>query len=434
MASRALITLGREAWVVNPFRLLFMLYLFANLYAFVTLLIGWPISVDSEELTFRVETVLLAALALFASLFACVFAFRAAARITRRGAEMTFEKSSACVLLAIQSAFIAYNLYYGANIAGVEDDFQGNNVLRLFFSVSQPDLLFLIVGVGMKSRRMFFTNALVYSISLLLRSWIGGLYLLAVVVAVREYPLRLDRRIAKRLAIILLVGMLALPIIVSGKWFIRSGASVNDALDFLSDIGYETYLLSSIGYVANRFQHLGHVSLILESAGALNEAYEAGRFIPYWMDAAPQWLILRLFGIDIVTLNKYMVQSLFDSNNLAYASNPGLAGWLFVLQGKAVFMALYLPIVTLLPAILVRRFAGQKYFLFMACFSLIYLFHGWVGAYANLVIYLLAFIFFKQILGHRASARDRILTSPNAIFAAPLLQPSSIADHVTGPR
>ena len=104
---------------------------------------------------------------------------------------------------------------------------------------------------------------------------------------------------------------------------------IDDALDFLRDIGYGNYFVDSLFYVVNRFQHLGHVALLAQNSRSLNEAYESGAFIPYWMDAAPQWLFMKLNGIDIVTINKFIVRYIFYSDNSAYATNPGIAGWFF---------------------------------------------------------------------------------------------------------
>lgn len=423
MATRPLKRSALPGVAIDPFHVLFALYLSANLYALLSTLLGLPIAIENQDYTFSVGTLLAAGFAVFASLFACMLAFRAAEKLAKPAPEMSVQTAGAVAVLVTQLGFMAYNQYYDVNVAGVEDETPANPALRLIFAVAQPDLLFLIVGIGIESKRLFRANALVYCVSLLLRSWIGGLYLLAVVLAIRAFPLRITRRSLRYLVVLALVGAVSLPLIVSGKWFIRSGASVGAALDFLSEVGYSTYLFESLGYVVNRFQHIGHVSLIFEHGEDLNRAYEAGSFIPYWMDAAPQWLFMRIAGTDIVTFNKYIVQSLFDSNNAAYATHPGLAGWLFMLQYKSMVFALYVVAITFLPALLVRRYAGQKYFLLLACFCLIYLFHGWIGAYVNLVLYLLTFILVKRLARRpaRIAGSVRSAAAPLRRAQAPLL-------------
>ena len=83
----------------------------------------------------------------------------------------------------------------------------------------------------------------VNAISLLQRSWIGGLFLLAIVVMARKYPISLGSRALKFLFLGLLFGLVALPAIVSGKWFFRSGAGFEEAMSYLTDFGYFNYMI-----------------------------------------------------------------------------------------------------------------------------------------------------------------------------------------------
>ena len=61
-------------------------------------------------------------------------------------------------LAVTQISFLVFNTYYGINVAGVEDEVQGNPVLRLLYSVIQPDLIFLILSVGIRSNKWFWVN------------------------------------------------------------------------------------------------------------------------------------------------------------------------------------------------------------------------------------------------------------------------------------
>ncbi len=410
---------------VNPFYGLFCLYLFANLLALITLGFGLPIRVETEEFSFDGAIVAVSALGLFFSLFAGLIVYRAALAMAKPRSDIIFGAGISLLLLFLQLGYLGFNTYYGVNIAGVEDEVQGNALLHLFFWITQPDLLFLILCIGIKSNRWFWSNAVVYTVSLLLRSWIGGLYLVAVVIAIRQYPISISRRNLMFFFIVLLMGVLALPLIVSAKWFFRAGAGFGAALDFLSDVGYSSYLVDCIAYVGNRFQHLGHVALIAQNSQSLNEAYVAGSFIPYWMDGAPQWLYLKLNGIEILQINKHIVRNVLGSSNLAYSTNPGIAGWYFVLQHKAVFFSLYLLAITLIPGIIALKLAGYKYFLLVNSFGLIYLFHGWMGAYFNLVLYMITLILIKHFLarGHRSKqTRKSLGTKSVAVRHFPVQQ------------
>ncbi len=403
----------RKRMVVNPFYALFILYLSANLISLATLTLGEPIAIELEEFSFPGATIAVSALALFSSLFAGLFVYRTVLVTTKPRATLGLGPSGSLVLALIQLSYLTFNTYYGINIAGVEDEVQGNPILRSFYAVIQPDLIFLILSIGMKSDRWFWVNTGIYGISLLMRSWIGGLYLIAIIVAIRQYPISLSLKTLRYIAVLMVIGIATLPLITSVKWFIRSGAGIDDALGFLQEIGYGNYLSDSIYYVLNRFQHLGHVALIAENSQSLGEAYASGAFIPYWMDAAPQWMIMRLSGIDILTVNKFIVRYIFNSDNLAYATNPGIAGWIFILQHKSILFFMYLLSITLIPSIVALRYAGFKYFLLINCFSLIYLFHGWIGAYANMILYLMTFLAFHRVFTGNSSRRARTSRARN---------------------
>ena len=398
----------RRGIVLNPFYTLFILYFVANLVSLTTLLLGNPIIIEIEEFSFSGGTIAISALTLFSSLFAALFVYKAVLFSTKTRSNLSLGRSESLALALIQLSFLAFNTYYGINVAGVEDEVKGNAFFRVMYSTIQPDLIFLILSIGIRSNRWFWINTTIYGTSLLMRSWIGGLYLIAVIVSIREYPITFSTKTLKYIALLLVVGLSTLPLITSIKWFIRAGAGIEDALAFLREIGYGTYLADSLYYVLNRFQHLGHVALIAENSKSLNDAYESGAFIPYWMDAAPQWLFMRLNDVDILTVNKFIVRYIFYSDNLAYATNPGIAGWFFILQYKSAVLIIYLLVITLIPMVLVLRYAGFKYFLLINCFGLIYLFHGWIGAYANMILYLVAFLLLRRLLvGDGLSGRMR---------------------------
>lgn len=390
----------------NPFYFLFILYFVSNAIALVMVACGMPIAVEMREFQFDETIIAASALALFSSLFAALAAYRLGLAIETPRHIMTFGRMAALTLMLVQLSYFLYSTYYGVNIAGVEDDIVENSNLKLVFSVIQPDQLFLIFAVGIRSNRLFWINAIIYVISLTLRGWMGGLYLLALVVAIRNAPLVVTRKGFVITGLLLSVGIIILPMIVSAKWFIRSGAGVSEAMDFLSEFGYLNYLIDSVSYVVNRFQHLGHVAMLAQDSQKLSTAYELGEFTPYWMDGAPQWLFLRLNGIDIFQFQRFIASHYFDANNLAYAVNPGIAGWFFVLQVKVVFFVFFLLAVTLPPTLLILRFAGHRYFLLASCMVLVYLFHGWIGAYVNFVLYLIAFMLAQRLLFGRSSVRQ----------------------------
>lgn len=68
---------------------------------------------------------------------------------------------------------MAYNQIAGINVAGVES--HGSGALNYLFVVVPPDVLFVLIGVGLRSSRWFWLNCLVFLASMFLRGWMGDL-------------------------------------------------------------------------------------------------------------------------------------------------------------------------------------------------------------------------------------------------------------------
>ena len=292
------------------------------------------------------------------------------------------------------------NIYYGVNIAGVEDPSDGGP-FKLFFNILQSDLIFLVIAVGLASNKLFWMNLFVFASSMLFRGWVGGFLVVVVVFLCRNYPLRINSKLFSGICLLLLVSFALFPFVVELKWIIRSDASLDDVLSNVFDQGYFVSLGNSIEYLLNRFQMFGHVALIAENSTEVASAYNDNQFIPYWADGLFQWLVLKINGIEIFQLNRYMVNRFFGSDNLAYSTNPGLAGWVFILQERVFIFTIFIMAIIIVPARWILNNAGSKYYLLMFAFVFIYLFHGWIGAYFNLVFYLISILFLNKIFSRR---------------------------------
>lgn len=391
----------------NPFYLLLSIYLLANIYSIFILLSGSMLKVDSEEFIYSEYIILISACAIFFSFLLLFIFYRVANRPKLVKFELSFSSRWGRLLVLIQISYIIYNYYYGINIAGVEDKSQGNAGFGALFMLLQPDILYLLIATGLKSDRLFWINSVIFIISSFMRAWLGAPILLLVLLMTRRSTQKINIKKVILIFILLVLGALLLPLAVSVKWFLRSGGGFEEGLDFLLNIGYFKYLFESFDYVANRFQLFGHVALLATNSESMAVAYEANKFIPYWMDGAPQSMFYKMMGADAFQLNKYMVRSLFGSNNLVYATNPGLAGWFFVLQSKSVFFISYLIFIALILPRYVLKHAGLKYFSMIMCFTLIYLFHGWIAAYFNLMLYLLFFIFVRRVASYHMKSKIR---------------------------
>ena len=386
--------------VLSPVILVALLYFVANIYAFFVLISGGEIAVDSLVRSFDDTVVYLSGVVVFLSLFLLLFFYKVCIRQCSVKSELIFSSGWGWFLLALQCLFLFHNIYFDVNLAGVED-FDSASPLKLFFSAVQPDLLFLIIAVGLQSARLFCFNSIIFSVSMIMRGWIGGFYILVIVYLCKNYPVTIQRKLILSIFLLLVIFTLSSPFLIELKWFLRSGGSIEEAFSSVSERGYAMSLINSLEYILNRFQIIGHTALIAERIVEVVDAYDNNEFIPYWADGPLQWVILKLNGTPIFQLNKYMVNLFFGSENLAYATNPGIGGWILLLQGRSLVFLSYIVLIVFIPGCYILKYAGPKYFLTLFSFVFVYLFHGWFGAYLNLVIYMFGFLILKKTYKRR---------------------------------
>lgn len=276
-------------------------------------------------------------------------------------------------------------------------EYEGGQFVKLAFVALQPDTLFLVVAAALKGPALFWLNAIVYLLSTLARGWMGGIFLLAVLLLSRHFPVNITYSRFFTLALCFVATVACLPLLVEAKWLVRSGGSMLDVFSNVLEFGYWDYLGYSFWYLLNRFQHVGHVALLVENSRLMNQAYEMGAFDSYWLDGLPQHALLKLFGGDLHRVNTFMVEEFFGAIDAGWNTNPGLAGWVFILRERSIFFVFYILSVVLIPFYVVARWGGLRLLLVLASFSLIYLFHGWIGAYFNFALYMMVFVVAMRI-------------------------------------
>lgn len=382
--------------IANPVTLLALVYFVSNLHSFFILISGREIFIDSLLRGFDDSVIYAAGISLLASFSLLLFLYKTCATFFGCKQELSFSDYWGWVLVILQFMFLASNIFYGVNLAGAEDIGTGSP-FKIFFNVFQPDLLYLLIVVGLVSNRLFWLNSIVFASSMALRGWMGGFLVVAILYLCKSYPLKIDGRLFLFFVLLLFFGVLVFPFLVELKWVLRADLSLRDLWNNIVDRGYLQSLGDSLTYLLNRFQMFGHVALISENSDEVASAYDGNEFIPYWADGVFQWFILKINNIEIFQLNRYMVNVFFGSDNLAYSTNPGVAGWfLFLGWWGAIFVG-YIFVVVIFPAYYIFKYAGLKYFLLLFSFVFIYLFHGWFGAYINIVTYMIAIIFLKGI-------------------------------------
>ncbi|KAB7675544.1 oligosaccharide repeat unit polymerase [Plesiomonas shigelloides] len=381
---------------INPVVSLFCLYLFANFIALVQgindgglVLEGYFFELKTTSLvySFLLQTIILLLLIGLYRFF------------TTKGncKKITYGKNWGWFLIIIQMSFLIFNIKTGVNIAGDGARIEGGSVINYVFVLLQPDMLFMLIGTSLLSGRLFLINLIVFLVSMALRGWMGGFFIIIFMVLSRYYPVRISSRSLFCILFLAVLFVLVLPVIIDMKWSMRQGVSVGVFFSSIfNSFSAEKYNLA-ISYLLNRFQHLGHVALLLENSDKLYFDLSNGLFSSYWMDGLPQHTISKIFGFEQHKLNSYMVEYFFGIEDPTWNTNPGLAGWVFILQEKVVFMALYLFFVVVAPFYFISRYAGSTMLMLIACFSIVYLFHGWFGAYFNIIFYGLILVVISKL-------------------------------------
>lgn len=381
--------------IVSPPFIICALYLLANFYALISGLINNKIEIELLDFHLKSSSLILAftlQAVLIIGIWRCYKLFP-----VKVYSKIQLGSKFGVSLLFIQISYIVFNSYYGVNIAGSGASIEGGSLLSYAYILLQPDLLFLIGGLFLVSWRLFWINALIFLVSMILRGWMGGLFLLIIQLICKTYPLKLSKRVFIIFLTSFLSLILVLPFIIEAKWGIRAEGSLYLTVQNVLDFGYTNYLGLSLEYIAGRFQHVGHVALLIENSLELKSAYEAGKFLPYWIDGLPQNLVTKIMGIETHKLNTFMVEEYFGVINATWNTNPGMAGWIFVLREGFINFVIYMALIILIPFYMASHYGGARLLFFIFCFSIIYLFHGWIGAYFNLALWSVFIVFFSKI-------------------------------------
>lgn len=384
---------------INPFYLLFLFYFIVN---FIFAAIGFSNNyVEIEFNTFNLKSLSFFyafILQFFVGIILFLFYFFFSKLKT--GEKLVIKDRGAIYLFILQSLFLIYNLFFGVNIAGVSAK-SSNEILNLFFIFLPADLFYIIFSPYIKSDKYFRLNTFLFIISNVLRGWMGGILFAFFVSMCRKESIRVSLKLILNFSIIAILLLLLLPYLTQLKWAIRSDTGIYEAIsetiNMVNDAGYMKLLGESLDYIFNRFQHNYHVALLWENFTELNLEYNKGGILPYWGEGIVQTIISNILGIGkIPTLGTEMAHQLFYSKD-SWSANPGLSGWLIVLQEKFIFFILYIFFILFIGFFTAVKYFGNKMVLILGVFSIFYLFHGWIGMYVSMVTYLLIISFIRRV-------------------------------------
>lgn len=382
--------------ILNPIYILLFIYIASNLLVVFQGGAQGGVKLDGEFYFLSANSLIISFLVQIFFLLIIIINYRFFAfRFKRK--DMELKDSWGWFVIIWQLAFLVFSMQMGINTAGVGGKIEGSSLVNVLFVLLQPDVLFFIVSLHLKSRKVFALSVVVFLISMFMRGWMGGVFLVVFIILIRSYPLRLSIRNTFVLASMFLLVAALLPVLTDLKWAIRGGV---DILTFLGRAADSFTLLKyedAIFYLLNRFQHVGHVALLVENKDEVFLSFQRGVFSGYWMDGLPQNILAKLFSFEIYKLNTYIVEYIYQVVDPEWNTNPGLAGWFLILGIDRFFILFYLLVIMTFPFYVLSKYAGQKMLLLLTFFSITYLFHGWVGAYVDIVIYALLVVIVNKI-------------------------------------
>ena len=144
-----------------------------------------------------------------------------------------------------------------------------------------------------------------------------------------------------------------------------------------------------------RFQHVGHIYILLNKAGYYYSAYQGLGIRSFLLEGnIPYTLYNKIIGAKGVSLSEFMVKEEFGG---IWNTNTGIVGWWVVLKESIVFFIMYWSFLIFVTYSLIYRFATRQLFLTIALFSIIYFYHGWLSSFFNLLFLTWLLVILKKI-------------------------------------
>lgn len=384
---------------LNPFIILAAIYWAANTYALALALSNGGFYAFGNFFHIEPYSFVLAYSLQLISLFFIFSSYFIAHNTYHR--HPTLDNGYGYFLLFATAAFFIFNQTTGASRAGTGFSFEGSNYANYVFVLLQPDLLFLLIAPFVRSNKLFFTVATLLFVSLILRGWMGSVLLIGCAFLARFYPVKINLK--KSFLFILLAATLfaSLPFLDALKWGMRSNIPFADVVQAMTQTDYISLYPVVLESIAARFHNLNYVAFSVQNAEALRSALLMDQFAWFYQSG--------IFNDAYCKLNQcppdigiYLAESITGEPNLTWNVDAGLSGWLAILGLYSPIFVLFSILLLALGNLFFGRLFGRRGVLIFSALSLIYLFHGWLSAFANVVIYTGALYVLLRVTG-----RDR---------------------------
>lgn len=293
-------------------------------------------------------------------------------------------------LIFYQLFYLLLVIFFGVGVVN-GDVSNVSTIIIILTNILSADILFFIIGSQLKSNKYFILNLILYLFSSIIRGWMGGFLISIFIYLCRKKYVYLKLSSLFFYVIIIVLILLASPFLIDLKFSIRAG----DSFDF-SWLDYSDRLLTSIDYLFSRFQHVGHIYLIIKDSWIYSNAYEVGLIKSYLIEGLPQGIIYSRLGNSIgLEFGQYFAKNAFAG--FGWNANPGLAGWLYILREKSLFFMTYWMIIILSTYFLILKKATYELFLVFSIFLITYFFHGWLGSFFNLILMIWFFTIINKL-------------------------------------
>lgn len=290
----------------------------------------------------------------------------------------------------------SYILFFNSTnvgVLGAERDLNSSSsfVLYYVYKIINPDLLAILLLPILKSNRLFYIGLFIYVISTLLRGWMGGVFIGGLIFLIRFYPVR----ISIKHVLVIAVLILSVPFLEGVKWGIRGGLDVLDVLYFI----YYEYdfdrVLIGLESVFARFQHINNVALIFENMDYFKSSYDGGLFRPFYANGIFYDVYCKVTSDCLLDLNGFIVDKIY-APGAGWNVDPGMAGWFLLGFPTSALSFVFFVFFGFFVPFFISKYIDPKFYMSIMMLVGMYLLHGWISPYLNLLFLAVCFVFLAK--------------------------------------
>ncbi len=382
---------------IKPFYTVVILYVFANsLFLVLGLLNNNLINMEFSTFYVVTNTLLYAFFLQLLALSFIIFIY-SCFKNKKFNEDYFCGKINGFFLFFWQFLFLMFAIFLGVGVVG--DNNKSNQFLVRLSNFISADILYILISPSLRSNKLFVLNTILYLISSIVRGWLGGIIIAFFTYLCRVGGLKVNLRLLFYCFVFFLILLLLSPFLIDLKFNIRSGKNFEFDLKTKSD-----KLEIALDYLLGRFQHLGHTALLIEHADSYRELYKENKILPYWLEGILQNFIYKFLGNqELLTYSNMMAVRDFGAyTSEAWNANTGLSGWFVLLQEKSIVLLIYWGVLIFSFFSFLYKYANRQLFNIISVFMVIYLYHGWFGAFFNLMMLAFLVVFFnKLVLGRK---------------------------------